>query len=276
VRTFLFEGVQDIGIPLNWGKFMVGVPDLEWSARSEIDPGTPYPLLQQIGWTPEHIWVFDLQTGEAAIFNPNGMARADLEKHRIWVCPLFEMFLTWLYRQNINALHLLPRIVQLPDAQFSINGYRRLGPHDVSFTLRKGDVLMIEWAGEPRPVLCEDITDEGVMIRSLTDAEIEEYLPQDEPVETVKFTFPGGSTVTVGPDGGVLESTEPTAALEAPEALDLAATAGMLIAADEPTAAIDVPGEEETAVLPAADTEETETLPAAEDEGQADVKKTKK
>jgi hypothetical protein len=246
VRTFLFEGVQDIGIPLNWGKFMVGVPDLEWAARSEIDPETPYPLLQQIGWTPEHVWVFDLQTGEAALFRPGGHARADLERHRIWVCPLFEMFLTWLYRQNIEALHLLPRIVALPDAQFSINGYRRLGPHEVSFTLRKGDVLMIEWAGEPRPVLCEDITDEGVMIRSLTDEEIERFLPEDEQeITTVTFTFPSGSQVTVAPDGQVLPGPDETAALESP---DPAETAEMLAAADEETADIG-PAGEETAVI---------------------------
>lgn len=272
MRTYLFEGVQDIGVPLNWGKFMVGVPDLEWAARSEIDPETPYPLLQQIGWTPEHIWVFDLQTGEAAIFRPGGSARADLEKHRVWVCPLFEMFLTWLYRQNINTLHTLPRIVALPDAQFSINGYRRLGPHEVSFTLRKGDVMTIEWAGEPRPVLCEDLTEEGVMIRSLTDAEIEEFLtPEDEGTETVTFTFPHGSTVTVGPDGQVLGGTPPPAALEVPaETIELPAAAG------EQTVAIDAPGEEETAALPAA-VEETDVIPAASgEEPAADAGKPKK
>jgi hypothetical protein len=213
MRTYVFEGVQDVGFPLNWGKFLVGVPDVEWSLRSDIDPENPRPLLAQIGWEPGEIWVCDLQTREGAFFWPGGNARADLERHRIWVCPLFEMFLTWLYQQNIEALHLLPRIVALPDAQFSINGYRRLGPHDVSFTLTKGDLLTIEWGDEPRTVICEDVTSEGALIRSLTAAEIaalEEMLrgQGEEEITTVTFTFPSGAKVAVAPDGTALVSPE--------------------------------------------------------------------
>lgn len=172
MKTYVFEGVQDHGTPLNWGKFLVGVPDVEWTRHSEVSAYNQVPLLEQIGWTPQHIWVCDLATGEGAWFRLGGHARADLEKHRIWVCPLFEEFLTWLYEQSIETLHLLPRVVELPDAQFSINGYRRLGPHDVSFTLRKGDLIQVEWSGEIRTVVCDGLDEHGgTMIRSLSAEE---------------------------------------------------------------------------------------------------------
>lgn len=267
MRTFVFEGVQDVGIPLNWGKFLVGVPDIEWTVRSEVDPNNPYPLLDQIGWQPLEIWVCDLQTREGAFFNPCGNARADLERHRIWVCPLFEMFLTWLYAQNIETLHLLPRIVELPDAQFSINGYRRLGPHDVSFTLRKGDICTIEWAGEPRAVICEDVTDEGAMIRSLTAAEtgaLAELLAaeQDEEITTVTFTFPAGSTVTVDPEGQVLASTPPTEPVEGTKAAEVLELPG----GPDDTAIMEEPGgTADTEALDAAEPK-TDDLPAVPDD----------
>lgn len=74
------------------------------------------------------MWVLDLQTGEGAFFRPGGYAAADLEKHRVWVCPLFEPFLEWLYRQDLTDLGQLPRLVELPDAEFAMRGYRRAGP----------------------------------------------------------------------------------------------------------------------------------------------------
>jgi hypothetical protein len=179
VKTYLFEAVQQHGKPQNWGKFMVGVPDAEWFRESLVDPvGGRYPLLEQIGWTQNHVWVMDLQTGEGAWFRHGGLARADLEKHRIWVCPLFEEFLKWLYAQDLAGLHLLPGVIELPDAQFSINGYRRPGPHDVVFTLRKGDLMRIEWergkdgVRQLRTVICEGFDEHGdALIRSLTDEE---------------------------------------------------------------------------------------------------------
>ena len=117
------------GEQANWGKFLVGRFDIEeWSRRSVL-PGadSPLPLLRRVGWRPDHIFVMDLQTGEGAIFRPKGFAPADLTKHAIWVCPLFEPFLTWLYQQDLSDLNHLPELVDL-DAPFAMSGYRRPGP----------------------------------------------------------------------------------------------------------------------------------------------------
>lgn len=117
----------------NWGKFMLLRPDTEWSVFSQIDPPEPLRgvrtlgLLARLGWTPEHLWVLDLQTGEGANFRAGGLAAADLNKHKIWVCPMFEPFLTWLYRQDLADLAKLPDLVNLLDAPFEFRGYRRPG-----------------------------------------------------------------------------------------------------------------------------------------------------
>ena len=134
MKTKIIEGVQDLEKPENWGKFLVGVLDEEWARESRISPGQP--LLRACGWWgPERLWVLDLQTGEGAYFSPGGMARADLEKHRIWVCPLYEPFLEWLYRQWNECggkldIDGLPDVVELPDAEFALYGYRRPGPEE--------------------------------------------------------------------------------------------------------------------------------------------------
>ena len=83
-------------------------------------------LLQARGWSPEHVLVLDLQTGEGAIFKPGGIARCDLsEKHEIWVCPMYEPFLTWLYQQDLSDLDKLPEFVYLGDVPTAMFGYRR-------------------------------------------------------------------------------------------------------------------------------------------------------
>lgn len=132
MKTKIIEGVQDLKSPGNWGKFLLGVPDTEWRYESRIDPDPSWPLLRKVGWTAEHLWVLDLQTGEGAFFRPGGLARADLDKHRIWVCPLFEPFLEWLYAQYRENPGLdigeLPDVAELPDAPFELAGYRRPGP----------------------------------------------------------------------------------------------------------------------------------------------------
>jgi hypothetical protein len=132
MKTYQFEGRQRADGMCNWGKFAVGLPTVEWTWRSGVDENRP--LLRAIGWTPGFIWVFDLQTGEGCFVRPGGSAHADLQKHAVWVCPLFEPWLAWLYGQLGSShidlagrLEALPRVVDLPDAEFALAGYRRPG-----------------------------------------------------------------------------------------------------------------------------------------------------
>jgi hypothetical protein len=122
VRTQIIEVTNG---PRNWGKFLVGQFDDEWTHPSAI--GGRDSLLAERGWTHEHVLVLDLQTGEGALFRLGGYAKADLDKHRVWVCPMFEPFLEWLYA-NWRPNEELPPVVDLPDAEFQWAGYRRPGP----------------------------------------------------------------------------------------------------------------------------------------------------
>lgn len=115
--------------PRNHGKFMLAEFDTDdWNHPSAVAPG--YYLLRGVcGWGQTNtILVLDLQTGEGALFSHGGYAKADLDKHRVWVCPMFEPFLTWLYEQDVSDLDALPDHVDLPEAPFSMYGYRRPGP----------------------------------------------------------------------------------------------------------------------------------------------------
>lgn len=106
-----FVEVTDGGF---WGKFAVGKPsDEEWRTRSELDGGLLFP---NRGWSRDHVWVLDLQTGEGACFLPGGVAKADLDRHRIQVCHMFEPFLAWLYTQDLRCLDSLPALVHLTGA----------------------------------------------------------------------------------------------------------------------------------------------------------------
>lgn len=110
----------------NWGKFMVMRPDVEWQRPVKIVDGQSRSLLAACGWDREHIWVLDLQTGEGIYVRPSGLASADLnEKHQVWVCPMFEPFLNWLYKQDLTDLNVLPDTLNLSDAEFALHGYRR-------------------------------------------------------------------------------------------------------------------------------------------------------
>jgi hypothetical protein len=114
--------------PNNWGKFMVARFGTEYTYLSRI---AAIPLLEGIGWDSRHIIVFDLQTCEGAAFLPGGKAKYDLEKHRIWVCPLFEPFREWLYKRQLDDVTALPDTLDLPDATSALAGYRRKGPQKV-------------------------------------------------------------------------------------------------------------------------------------------------
>lgn len=122
----------------NWGKFLVGrfTPE-EWAVRSSVDG--VLSLIGGRGWTLEHLLVLDIQTGEGAIFRPGGSAKADLDKHQIWVCPLFEPFLTWLYTQPLGDLDQLGTVVMFTEEQApsSMYGHRRAGP-DRKRVIREG------------------------------------------------------------------------------------------------------------------------------------------
>lgn len=136
LKLHLVEAVT-AGAGGNWGKFAVAKwGEEEWNWISALDDPDdprralglpPVPLLKEIGWRSPHlIWVLDLQTGEGALFSPDGYAVDHLERHQIWVCPLFEPFLIWLYRQDLTKLDQLPPLVEL-NAPFDFRGYRRIG-----------------------------------------------------------------------------------------------------------------------------------------------------
>ena len=115
----------------NWGKFMIArFTDDEWRVKSKLDG---FPLLSARGWTSRHIWVCDVQTGEGAFFAPPGSAKADLDKHAIWVCPMFPLFLGWLYEhpEQYIAIMTIPDLIELsPEetAKYSaLYGFRRPG-----------------------------------------------------------------------------------------------------------------------------------------------------
>lgn len=122
---------------LNWGKFLLAkFEESDWQYQAVEAPG--HALLAALPgrepWRPEHIIVFDLQTGEGLRVNPRGEPGVDLVKHRVWVCPLFEPFLYWMF----DYLAGLPTawrgdIMRLPPVAYfkadsALAGYRRGGP----------------------------------------------------------------------------------------------------------------------------------------------------
>lgn len=125
METVFIEATNTESGGINHGKFMVGrfTPE-EWSRASLVNVDSCQ--LKFRGWTPGHILVLDLQTGEGSIFRHGGCAKADLDKHQIWVCPLFESFLHWLYSQDVSDLKKLPQMVSVV-APSAIYGHRRPG-----------------------------------------------------------------------------------------------------------------------------------------------------
>lgn len=116
----------------NHGKFVLLRHDE--SPRSALPGYEELPLLSGRKWTSRETFVVDLQTGEGAAFTLAGSgmnARFDLDKHKIWVCPLFEPFLGWLYEQELDGgagdITALPRFVDLVDAPGAVFGFRRPG-----------------------------------------------------------------------------------------------------------------------------------------------------
>lgn len=110
----------------NYGKFMVARHTTdEWRRPAIIGGSTS--LLRLIGTNSKAVLVFDLQTGEGASFVPGNAAKYDLDKHKIWVCPMYEPFLEWLYKQDLTDITALPSIVNLGEVPTAFRGYRREG-----------------------------------------------------------------------------------------------------------------------------------------------------
>jgi len=115
--------------PVNWGKFIIAQFDEQ--EASHISAVSNLPLLAEIGYWGDlrtWLWVFDLQTGEGAIFPVlnRGGCEYELEKHRILVCPLYEPFLKWLYQNYNGDVDEIPSYLEI-DAPASLHGYRRPG-----------------------------------------------------------------------------------------------------------------------------------------------------
>lgn len=143
MKTKFIEAMH-VGGTGNWGKFMVARFDAEEMKRPSVVeaeylaqhpeintlPGRSAPLLRG-RWQERNVLVYDIQTGEGARFSASpGGHGADLEKHRIWVCPLFQPFLAWLYQQDLTDLDKLPAKIEFTEeeVQSEFRGYRRPGP----------------------------------------------------------------------------------------------------------------------------------------------------
>lgn len=119
----------------NWGKFLLlQLGPEEWTYKSQLPVPTEleefqrkHPLLGLIGYSRANVWVFDLQTRQGAAFVPCGIAALDLAQTKIWVCPMYEPFLEWLYRQDLTDITTLPAVVELVNATGSLRGYQREG-----------------------------------------------------------------------------------------------------------------------------------------------------
>jgi hypothetical protein len=126
MKTKFFEVTTDF----NYGKFAVCQwEDDEWS-RPSVSEGIP--MLIARGWDRHHYYVMDLQTGEGAWFRKAGLASYDLDKHQIWVCPMFEPFLEWVYAQPNSDIETWPSTIHWSREEVhkheALSGYRRPGP----------------------------------------------------------------------------------------------------------------------------------------------------
>jgi hypothetical protein len=152
----MISKIVEVTNGFNWGKVLVAKFDAEeWAYRSKIERpremggGGFSRLLPALGWDDRHRWVLDLQTGEGAFFLPTGYAEADLDKHQVWVCPLYPLFLEWFYKHKEyhDDILTLPALVELMDEKSvrasTFYGYRRPGP-DAATRARKSKETEIE------------------------------------------------------------------------------------------------------------------------------------
>lgn len=123
--------IVEVSNGINWGRFLIGRFEAdEWLKESACKAdGYALRILGSGGNSLDCFLMLDLVTGEGAIFEPNGLAAADLSggKHQIWVCPLFEPALEWIYENKrlLEDLSQLPDLIELPNAPSALHGYRR-------------------------------------------------------------------------------------------------------------------------------------------------------
>lgn len=140
MKTRIVEATNGIA---NWGKFLLARFDASELAyeslvmrsipaneRSPSDSVRLFDAMPGGKQRERDTLVLDLQTGEGAFFYVHKLrsAKVDLEHHKIWVCPLFEPFLEWLYAFNGDHMERCPALLDLPNAEFSFKGHRRSGP----------------------------------------------------------------------------------------------------------------------------------------------------
>lgn len=120
---------------LNWGKFQL----LQWEPsdmqrQSKVREGTPLLMAVEgqrvAGNDPlKAVFVRDLQTEEGATLHPAKEVdpKPQLDRHRVWVCPLFLPFARWLFANWEGDVATLPDIVELSGEVLHLQGYRRPG-----------------------------------------------------------------------------------------------------------------------------------------------------
>lgn len=126
MKTKIIEVTQAFEGGFNHGKFLIGRFDTELERK---DMGG-FPLIApRWGWggPKDHILLLDIETGEGALFRPGGYAPADLDKHRIWVCPMFLATMEVLYKMDLSDLDALPDFLEI-ESEPAMSGYRRPGP----------------------------------------------------------------------------------------------------------------------------------------------------
>jgi hypothetical protein len=75
-------------------------------------------LLRMCGWSPIccGCWISRPAKGRASKLGGRGSVDlSESGKQQIWVCPMFEPFLEWFYRRDLNDSDKLPALVNLGD-----------------------------------------------------------------------------------------------------------------------------------------------------------------
>lgn len=101
MKTKFFEGTDQF----NYGKFMLGAMSLDELNTPCLE--TTGGVNQFIHNTESKFWILDLQTKEGAFFDLKFDIIPQLEKHQIWVCPMYPLFLERcanLYKVDSNFL----------------------------------------------------------------------------------------------------------------------------------------------------------------------------